>query len=260
LASPPRLPTFIIGGAPRSGTNFLCHALERHPEVYVARPYMPEPKVFFGPPRTDEEYRVLYARLFREAGGRRALGEKTANYFESEIACARIHAHLPEVRLLFLLREPVTRAYSNYLWSRKNGLETLSFEEAVELEGQRPSPLPPAQWHARPFDYLCRGRYDTFARRYYERFPRERVAFFLYEAMIAEPEKVLAAIQEFIGVLPRPLGAEDLGVINSAREVGPTLDPTLARALRTRMAVAVRDFHALTGVDVGPWGYDAPAT
>ena len=42
-------PTFIIGGAPRSGTNFLCHALDRHPAVYMAKPYMPEPKVFMGP-------------------------------------------------------------------------------------------------------------------------------------------------------------------------------------------------------------------
>ena len=258
MASRPPLPRFIIGGAPRSGTNFLCHALERHPDVYIPRPYIPEPKVFFGKPRTGEEYRALSASLFRDAGPRRALGEKTANYFESEIACARIHEHVPEVRMIFVVREPVARAYSNYLWSRKNGLETLPFEEAVELEGQRASPLPPEQWHARPFDYLCRGRYDVFARRYYERFGRDRVMFFLYETMITEPEKVLDAVQAFIDVDPRPLDVSALGVINSARETGPPIDATLNQVLRARMAPAVRDFQALTGVDVGPWGYDPP--
>src|ERR1700736_5930794 len=148
------LPTFIIGGAPRSGTTFLAQALDLHPDVAIARPVIPEPKVFFGPPRDQGWYYRRYQELFGAAAGKRARGEKTSNYLESEIACARIATFLPHVRMLFILREPVARAYSNYLWTKKNGLETLSFEEAVELEGKRPSPLPPEKSHARPYDYL----------------------------------------------------------------------------------------------------------
>ena len=251
----PRRPSFIIGGAPRAGTNFLCHALDRHPDVYLAKPYMPEPKVFMGPEQPGSVYAARYAALFEAAGERRALGEKTTYYLENEACCALIRRHLPAVRLVFVVREPVARAYSNYLWTKKNGLETLPFDEAVRLEGRRASPLPPERDYARPYDYLARGRYDVFAARWYAALGRERVAFLLYEDLVGTPEPVLARLQAFIGVPVTPLGADDLGVINSAGTTGPPLDAALERALRERMAPAVRRFAALTGLDVGRWGY-----
>jgi len=45
-------PTFLIAGAPRSGTTWLYHLLDRHPEVYMAKPVRPEPKFFL----VDELY------------------------------------------------------------------------------------------------------------------------------------------------------------------------------------------------------------
>ncbi|HSE06660.1 MAG TPA: sulfotransferase [Methylomirabilota bacterium] len=252
-----RVPDFIIGGAPRAGTNFLCHALDRHPEIYVAKPYMPEPKVFMGPEQPWPVYAARYAAFFAAAGPGCVLGEKTTYYLENEACCALIRRYLSAVRMVFVVREPVARAYSNFLWSTKNGLETLSFEEAVTLEGQRPSPLPPDRDYARPFDYLQRGRYDVFAARYYAALGRDRVRFVVYEELVARPEAVLPSLQEFVGVTPRALGADGLGIINSAREVGPTLKPETERSLRERMAPAVRRFAALTGLDVAAWGYPA---
>ena len=41
------------------------------------------------------------------------------------------------MKLVFILQHPIERAFSNYLWSRRNGLETLSFEEALQREGER---------------------------------------------------------------------------------------------------------------------------
>jgi Sulfotransferase family len=254
MPNPPRRPTFIIGGAPRSGTTLLCHALERHPDVYIAKPYLPEPKVFLGPEQGQTQYQARYAELFADAGDRRALGEKTSRYFESAAACQRIRTHLPEVRMLFILREPVARAYSNYLWSAKNGLETLPFEDAVDLEGRRDAPAAAA--HARPFDYLARGDYDVFARWYYDAFGRDAVRFCLYEELIAEAEPVLHDLQRFVGVEPIRLGVADLGVINSAREVGPAIRLETEARLRRRMAPIVQRFRALTGLDLGAWGYD----
>jgi hypothetical protein len=249
------VPRFIIGGAPRSGTTFLCHAFERHPEVYIARPYIPEPKVFMTEAAGSADYRARYARFFADAPPRSALGEKTSYYLESAEACARIGETLEAVRLVFLVREPVARAYSNWLRTRKNGLEMLAFEEAVELEGRRPSPLPPEQAYARPFDYLVRGQYDVFAARYYERFGRDAVSFFVHEELEARPADVLRAIQRFIGVEPVDLGAESIGLVNSVAETGPPLARETELRLRERMAPAVRRFQALTGLDVSAWGY-----
>lgn len=251
-----RLPSFLIGGAPRSGTTFLCHALDRHPDIYLAKPYIPEPKVFIGPAARAAEYRQRYTALFAQAQGKRVHGEKCSYYLESEEACARITANLPEVKLLFLVREPVARAYSNYLWSRQNGLETLSFAQAVAQEGQRPEPLP-AKPYARPFAYLERGDYGRFAERYYAACGRRRVAFFLYEDITRRPAQLLHEIQAFLEVEPVAFAELDPGVINSARDQGPPLAPATTARLRERMAPGVRRFASVTGLDIGAWGYDA---
>src|SRR5258708_23583776 len=87
--------------------------------------------------------------------------EKPSYYVENAEARKRLIRILPRAKFVFILREPVERAYSNWMRSRLNGLETLPFEEAIEQELGRVSPLPPHQAYARPFDYLTRGRYVT---------------------------------------------------------------------------------------------------
>lgn len=251
-----RLPTFIIGGAPRSGTTLLCHLLDRHPDVFLMKPYIPEPKVLVAPTSEGRmEYLRRYADGLADAPDRRALGEKTSYYLEHEDVPERIAQTLDHVRLLFIVREPVQRAYSNYLWSRKNGLETLSFEEAVTLEGTRPNPLGPERAYARPFDYLIRGRYATFAERYFSRFPRESVRFVLYEDLERRPIEIMREVQEFIGVEPIAMDAQSLGRINAARDTGEPLDPDVEARLRPRIADEVHRFARLTDLDVSPWRY-----
>jgi hypothetical protein len=216
---------------------------------------VPEPKVFLGPARGRDDYIAEYDRLFADAGSATALGEKTSYYLENEEACERIAANLAETRLLFIVREPVARAYSNYLWSRKNGIETGSFEDAIATEGRRASPLPPEKAYARPFDYQARGDYATFARRYFRALGRDRVAFFLYEDLELRPGTLLEGVQRFVGVDPRPTEELDVGRVNAARDEGPPIDPGTERRLREQMAPLVREFAAASGLDVGPWGY-----
>jgi hypothetical protein len=255
---PVRVPHFIIGGAPRSGTTFLAEALDRHPGIFMAKPFRPEPKVFLTAAADRDEYLRRYRPLFAGAGVGQVLGEKTTNYFESEEACLRMRDALPtNVRLLFLLREPVARAYSNYLWSKKNGLEPLSFEEAVALEGNRRSVLPPEKARARPHDYLSRSDYARHAQRYLDAFGVPRIDFFLYEDIERQPERLLAAVQRFIGVEPLPFLDLDVGVVNSAAEVGPPLDPVIAARLRERLAPSVARLAALTGLNLAAWAPEA---
>jgi Sulfotransferase domain len=249
------LPTFIIGGAPRSGTTYLAEVLSRHPEVFMPKPLLPEPKVFFGPRLSVEAYRERYRKLFAQANGHRLLGEKTSNYLENPDLGELIQAVAPDVQMIFIVREPVARAYSNYLWSTKNRLETLSFEEAVAREGTRASPLPPENLHAKPFDYLIRGNYDALSAPYMAAFEPGRIRFFLYEDITLRPKQFVRELQEFVGAEPLPFEQLDVGVVNSAREVGPALDPQTDHQLRERMRPAVQRFAALTGLDISSWGY-----
>ena len=94
-------PHFIIGGMPRAGSSFLCTALDSHPEIQMAKPFVPEPKVFLGAERPDHEYGESYRALFAPGAQKPLRGEKSSAYFESEYCHRRIKAALPDVKMIF---------------------------------------------------------------------------------------------------------------------------------------------------------------
>ena len=116
-----KVPDFIIGGAPRSGTTYLCHALVRRPEIFIPQPFIPEPKVFNGHPE-GTDFLALYDTITAPARPEQIIIEKSSGCLESPVAKDRINGRLPRVKLIFILREPAARAYSNYLWSVKKRL------------------------------------------------------------------------------------------------------------------------------------------
>jgi hypothetical protein len=251
-----RLPRFIIGGAPRSGTTFAAALLDQHPEIYVGKPYVPEAKVFMTPAEGGAAgFKSRYARLFEPADSAAVLGEKTSYYLENEQVVPRALATLSDdAHFIFVLREPVARAVSNYLWSRHNGLETLPFADAIALEGRRESTLPPEQSYARPFDYMTRGHYAAFAQRYFEAFGRDRVHFLLFEDIALRPEAFCHAIQLAAQVDPLPLNRfryEPVNVLAQTLAIAPALEA----ALRERIRPEVERLAAMTGLDVSRWGY-----
>jgi hypothetical protein len=251
------LPAFIIGGAPRSGTTYLATGLARHPQVRMAQPLIPEPKVFMTYDQPATFYIDRYRALFDGASDGTVCGEKTSYYLESSQARDLIYRILPDVRLLFIVREPVARAYSNYLWTRKNGLETLSFEDAIAAEGRRASPLPPDKAYVRPFDYLSRSHYALLARSYLNVFGQHRVRFILYEDIALRPARLWDEIQQYLGLTPVGWNNLDAGVVNSAKDTGDPIGPETAIRLRERMQPLVDEFRQLTGLDLSSWRYAA---
>src|SRR5262249_32416913 len=146
-----------------------------------------------------------YASFFAEAPPQSVRVEKTSYYFENTEARERLARLLPEARFAFILREPVARAFSNWSRTRSQGLETLPFEQAVEQdESTRPVPLPPDRAYARPFDYLTRGRYGSFAQAWIDAVGRSRIFFYLLEEAMTAPEPFVEKLQRFVGVQPLP--------------------------------------------------------
>ena len=252
-----RLPDFIIAGAPRSGTSWLYVLAGRHPQLAMAAPMVPEPKFFL----IDELWRrgidYYSTKWFDPLPAGRVLGEKSANYLESSEAAERMCRVLPRVKLIFLLRNPVDRAYSNYLWSRQNGLETETFERALALETQREQDLAPNLRYARPHAYFARGLYAEHLPRFYDRFPREQILVLRHEDVETCPEIVAAALHRFLGVDVMPGLARDLAPINTT-EASPRepMPKTLRRRLAQRYLAANASLAALLGPDFTPWAND----
>ncbi|PYR69993.1 MAG: hypothetical protein DMF88_04260 [Acidobacteria bacterium] len=246
-------PTFIIAGAPRSGTTWLYELLDRHPDVYMAKPVRPEPKFFL----VDELYargiQHYYDTWFRGADAARAAGEKTTNYLESGAAAERIHRHLPEVKLIFILREPAHRAYSNWLWSRMNGMETEGFETALALEEQREQTLPAALRYARPHAYFSRGLYAAMLRPYLDRFPPSQILCVTFDSIIREPQRLASRLHRCLGVAERPGDAAGLDVVNPSERHGEPMPADAINRLRERYTEANRALAALLGPEFAMW-------
>lgn len=249
-----RLPGLVIGGAPRSGTTFVCEVLAKHPDAYVAWPFIPEPKVCMDEhPAGDDGYRRRYTALFAGAAPEALLVEKTSYYFENDAARARLARLLPDARFVFILREPVARAYSNWRWSRLNGLETIAFAEAIARENTRYNPLPPERAYARPFAYMWRARYGTFARRWIEAVGRDRIAFYLLEDAVADPGRFVASLQAFAGLPILPWRRLETGRVNATEPPPANLDPSLVARLRAAAAPEMATLARLTGLDLSAW-------
>ena len=236
MSDPHRYPDFIIAGAPRSATTWLYALADSHSEIAMAKPVRPEPKFFL----IDELYeRGLehYASYWFDAlPNDRVLGEKSTNYLEAALVAQRIWGALPNVRLVFILRDPVERAYSNYIWTRQSGLETETFERALELEDERERQLPGVSRYARPFSYFSRGLYAEHLTRFYNLFPRERILVLRTEDVVGAPRAIADRFQRFIGVTPKPELADQFGPINAVARAGgaDAMRPETRRALTQR--------------------------
>ncbi|MEL7640418.1 MAG: sulfotransferase [Solidesulfovibrio sp.] len=248
------IPQFIIGGAPRSGTTWFCHALDRHPAIVMAKPFIPEPKFF----HRDELYAKgldhYRATWFPDPDPACVYGEKGSYYLENPACARRIRDCLPGVKLLFTLRDPVERAYSNYVWSRMNGHEDEDFQTALELEETREANLDASLRFVHPNAYFSRGLYARLLAPYYALFAAERILCLRFEDLRSDPEAVLTRVHAFLGVAPRPEDAQDLGRVNPSRDTGvPPLTEETRQWLRERYAGPNRELAALLGPEFRPW-------
>ena len=105
----------IIIGAQRSGSTFLHALLDKHVDIYMARPVNPEPKYFLRENSNLNEYRnTVFAGAPKS---KLYLGEKSTSYYEKPEVAGRIKSMIPDAKLVVVLRNPVNRAISNFTFS-----------------------------------------------------------------------------------------------------------------------------------------------
>lgn len=202
------LPNFLLIGAAKCGTTSLYHYLRQHPQVFMSPVKEPRffaldghPLDFRGP--HDERFRQgittsldAYRELFEQVSDERAVGEASVLYLLHPAAPEAIARRIPDVRLIAVLRDPVDRAYSAFLFHQREGFEPLTdFDEALRAEPRRIAAGWYYTWH-----YRDQGFYHRNLRRYFERFDRSQIRVYLYEDLDRDPEGTLADIFRFLGV------------------------------------------------------------
>lgn len=202
------LPNFLVIGAAKSGTTSLYRYLGQHPQIFTSAVKEPRffaleghPLDFRGP--GDEQFRLgtrttleAYRELFEEVDGELAVGEASVLYLHHPGAPEAIARHIPDVKLIAVLRNPVDRAYSGFLFNVRDGYEPLTdFEEALRAEPRRIADGWFYSWH-----YRDQGFYHRNLLRYFERFDSSQVRVYLHEQLERDPHGMLADIFRFLGV------------------------------------------------------------
>jgi hypothetical protein len=240
------LPTFLICGGQRCGSTLLWSICKQHPNIFVPDPWFPEPKFFSS---TDLYGRGLesYAALFACAGPEHlAIGEKTVTYLHNPEAAPRIARNLPGVKLVFILRDPVTRAFSHYLYSKAHCLETLPFEQALIWEPYRSTRTPAPLQVARPWDYFARGCYARQLAPFFDLFPRERIFVATLEELTGpDGWRVVSSLWKFLSV--RQFSARMDASINASAP-GESPSAQAVAFLRARYSDANQTLASLLGL------------
>jgi hypothetical protein len=256
------LPSFLIVGGQRCGTNSIYEYLVQHPCVGRA---LPEQEVHFFDLKFDRGLRWYrghfptrtWERVARtRSGSNPVTGESSPYYMFHPLAGPRIAETLPDVKLLVLLRNPVDRAYSHYHHERARGHETTTFEEAIEREPERLRGeeerirLDPRyrSFNHQHFSYLSRSRYAEQLEVFFSLFGRERVLVVLSERIFEDPAAVHDEVLGFLGLPRRPLA--DYGRHNAGRY--GALAPQLRRRLDADFAEPNDRLSRLLGTDL-PW-------
>jgi hypothetical protein len=221
----------LVIGAQRCGTTYLQSLLEAHPEITMARPARPEPKVFLAE-ASVERGRDWYQRtFFGHATDERLLGEKSTSYIEVPEAADRAWQVLgDDTLILALLRDPVARAVSNWRFSTDNGLEQRPLETALRENLDHAAEWDSASTSVSPFAYLERGRYEQHLEPWFAVFPTTARVVFLQDLL--DRDEALGTLYRQLDVDPdfRPATRERL---NESTEPISSLPEDLLHALRT---------------------------
>lgn len=194
------LPNFMIAGGVATGTSFLSATLAQHPEVYLPRIQRPEPNFFHYSWKFDKGLDWYLNTWFHEVDGQRAIGERSSLLLNSDVAAARIRQFVPQMKLIFCLRNPMERAWANYRFTVLEGLEQLSFEQAIENEQRRMGQASGIWAEVQPHAYLTRSRYADQLRQFEELFGRDNILLIKSEDLGRNPHEHVKRVCEFLNV------------------------------------------------------------
>jgi hypothetical protein len=268
----PRLPDFVVIGAMKSGTSSLHEYLDHLPEVCMSRPKEP---AYFVPERFAWRSLDWYSRFFGAKPGARHVGDASPHYTIRHVypgVAERMHAVLPEARIVYLVRDPVERIRSEWMHHVARGrIDRSLSDELREPERSVVFPTSRYAWQLEP---------------YLEHYAAERVLVLSSEQLTRDPDTVLTRLLRFLeieGEVPAEIAGQRFHDSNEKRRpnalgrrllphprarrvalervpwlVGrPIARPDWDPETRARVAAALQDdvaaLRALTGEPFSEW-------
>lgn len=194
------LPNFLIAGGVATGTSFLSATLINHPDIYLPRIQRPEPNFFHYTRKFEKGLEWYKKTWFHEIGNQKAIGERSSLLLPSDVSAKRIKKIIPDVKLIFCLRNPIERSWANYRFTVLEGLEELGFDEAVEKELIRSKEAEGIWAEVKPHAYIARSRYASHLQEYIDLFGMDNILVLKSEDLGKYPQENLKRVCEFLDV------------------------------------------------------------
>lgn len=173
-----RLPSFLVGGPPRTGTSWLHEVLSQHTNLPI---HNKETRFF------DVHFRrgpKWYSEHFPAPRADRPTGEIAPTYFASPQAREHIARTIPQAKLIFIFRNPVHRVISMYRAKRAYGRFAWSFEQALDRDPE----------------LMESGKYATHLKAWQQVFPRNQILITVYDDLRSDPQSFMDRLVYFIGI------------------------------------------------------------
>ncbi|MBT4584745.1 MAG: hypothetical protein HOC93_06655 [Phycisphaerae bacterium] len=170
--------TFLMIGCQRCGTTWTDAALREHPEVFLPI----KKQSYFFDRKYDKGIEWYLSKFSAASDDHLAVGEIATGYCLPQ-AIPLMAKHLPHVKLLMVMRNPIERAYSNFQ-SRQAESNWSTFEEAIASDP----------------DLLERGQYIDQIDELLTYYDRDQVLFLLYDDLHTNDQEYLNTVLRFIGV------------------------------------------------------------
>lgn len=183
-----RLPDFLVVGATKCGTSSIFRYLKQHPDIYM--PGLKEINFFLNSGsqthrRSSAKDLDEYSAYFSPCPAGAVTGEVAPTYLGSPIAAQNISKHLPDSRIIIILRDPVKRSYSAYLMAARNGNAPLDVYEAMS--------------DLKAF-YINGSTYYRNVKPFYDLFPRTSISVLLYEDLVADNIAFMSKLYRLLNV------------------------------------------------------------
>jgi hypothetical protein len=199
---------FIIIGAQKSATTSLFKYLKPHSKIFMSSD---KEAPFFS---RDDFYAAgwdnFVAEYFDGAVADQFWGTASPQYMGNPSTPERIHASMPDVRLIALLRNPVQRTYSHYTMSVRRGHDNRSFDDVVDnllipdaLASARltmPVIEPGNTEEDESGHYVVWSEYGRILNDFLKYFPKEQLKVVYMDDLMADPGEIYRQVIEFIGI------------------------------------------------------------
>uniref|UniRef100_A0A1B6H004 Sulfotransferase domain-containing protein n=1 Tax=Cuerna arida TaxID=1464854 RepID=A0A1B6H004_9HEMI len=185
-----RLPQALIIGVKKSGTRALLEFIRLHPDVRAAGS-----EVHFFDRHYNRGFNWYRRHMPATLEGQVTM-EKTPSYFVTREAPVRVKQMDPNTKLLVVVRDPVTRAVSDYTQaiSKNTGGTVRRFEDLAFVNGSVWGSVDTAWGPVRI------GVYARHLERWRKHFPLSQMLFVSGERLIVDPAAEMARVQDFLGL------------------------------------------------------------